>query len=440
VKLRVAPPKDAKLEGALRPPSDKSITQRALILSLLAEGTSRIERPLRAGATRSVRRAIERLGAIVVDHEETLEVSGALALELDDALPLDLQGSGTGARLLLGALAGRGVGAEITGDESLRRRPMGRVVRPLASMGAQFSGPDLEHLPLRVKSKPPLKPFVGELEIASAQAKSAVLLAALGAQGETRLRESPPTRAHSEAMLPQFGVELSVRPEGNGVEVALGGPQKLRAANVRVPGDPSAAAFHAAAAAARPGSRVELRELLVDSRRAAFYSVLQRMGANVERRDVARRGGELVGSLVVEGGDLKAIEIGPDEVPDLIDELPLVAVLGAIARGATRVRGAGELRVKESDRVHAMGDGLARLGARVWLEPDGFLVEGGRELRGAELHSAGDHRVAMALVVAALAARGESAVEGFECAEVSYPGFLEDLAGLLHARPFSAVA
>jgi 3-phosphoshikimate 1-carboxyvinyltransferase len=153
-----------------------------------------------------------------------------------------------------------------------------------------------------------------------------------------------------------------------------------------------------------------------------------------------RRGGELVGTLVVEGRELHAVEIGADDVPDLIDELPLVAVLGAVAKGTTRVHGAGELRVKESDRVHALGDGLARLGARVWLEPDGFLVEGGRPLRGADVSSCGDHRIAMALVVAALSARGESTVDGFECAEVSYPGFLEDLAGLLHARPFAAVS
>jgi 3-phosphoshikimate 1-carboxyvinyltransferase len=442
MKLRVAPPKSPRVDGSLRPPSDKSMTQRALIFSMLAEGTSKIVHPLEAGSTRSVRNAIERLGAVVTEHDDLLEVAGALRLEPDDAMPIDLEGSGTGARLLLGALAGRGVSIEITGDSSLRRRPMGRVVRPLTRMGAHFSGDDLDHLPLKVRAALPLRPYDGELEVASSQAKGAVLLAALGAEGTTRLRERQPTRTHTEAMLAEFGAPVTTKPSGVGVgvDVFLSGPQKLRATTIHVPGDPSAAAFHAAAAAAVPGARIELRDLLVDSHRAAFFDVLQRMGAHVERKDAVRRGGELVGTLVVEGRELHAVEIGADDVPDLIDELPLVAVLGAVAKGTTRVHGAGELRVKESDRVHALGDGLARLGARVWLEPDGFLVEGGRPLRGADVSSCGDHRIAMALVVAALSARGESTVDGFECAEVSYPGFLEDLAGLLHARPFAAVS
>src|SRR5262245_39591393 len=169
MKLRVAPPKSPRVEGSLRPPSDKSITQRALILSLLAEGTSRIVRPLVAGSTRAVRRAIERLGAVVQEHEDGLEVTGALALAPDDALPLDLEGSGTGSRLLFGALAGRGVTAEITGDASLRRRPMARVVQPLTQMGAHFTGPDLDHLPLKIRSTLPLRPYDGELEVISSQ-------------------------------------------------------------------------------------------------------------------------------------------------------------------------------------------------------------------------------------------------------------------------------
>src|SRR5688572_2648750 len=440
MKLRVAPPRHGRFDGSLRPPSDKSITQRAYVLALLAEGTTRIERPLKAGDTRSVLRAIERLGAVVVEREDSVDVTGALALELDESLPLDLGNSATGARLLLGALAGRGVKAEITGDSSLRRRPMGRIVRPLTAMGAEFTGKDPDRLPLTVRATPPLQPFVGATEVVSAQVKSAILLAALGAKGETKLHKKHATRAHTENMLAAFGATVASRPSGLGMDVELTGPQSLRSTTIFVPGDPSSAAFHATAAAAQPGSRVELRDVLLDPRRSAFFDVLARMGAKVERRDVVRQGGEQTGTVVVEGGELRALEIHPDEVPDLIDELPLVAVLGTLARGSTRVRGAAELRVKESDRIHALGDGLARLGARVWLEPDGFIVEGGRELRGADVQCFGDHRIAMAFVIAALCARGESTVDGFECAELSYPGFLEDLAGLLHARPFAAVA
>jgi 3-phosphoshikimate 1-carboxyvinyltransferase len=440
MKLKIAPADGMKLSGSLRVPSDKSITQRALILALLAEGTSRLVRPLRAGDTRSVERAIARLGARVIESADALEVTGARVVEIDDQLPLDLENSGTGARLLLGALAGRGAGAEITGDASLRSRPMGRVVRPLQKMGASFTGPDLEKLPLHVRATLPLQPYVGELEVASAQAKSAVLLAALGAAGETRVHEPRPTRAHTETLLAQFGAAVEVGGRGDGVEIVLRGPQALKAATVVVPADPSAAAFHAAAAAARPGSRVEFPELVLDPRRSAFFDVLGEMGAKVERRDVVRRDGETIGTLLVEGAGLRGAEIRPERVPDLIDELPLVAVLGALARGPTRVQGAAELRVKESDRIHALGDGLARMGARVWLESDGFVIEGGRDLKGATVRSHGDHRIALALAVAALGARGETTIEGFECAEVSYPGFLEDLGALLQARPFAAIA
>ncbi len=440
MKLRVSPPQALRLSGSLRVPSDKSITQRALILSLLAEGTSRIERPLQAGDTRSVRRAIERLGAQVVEDGDALEVRGAVALGCHGALPLDLENSGTGARLLLGALAGRGASAKITGDASLRRRPMGRVVRPLVRMGARIQGADLDRLPLQVESTPPLQPFDGELETASAQVKSAILLAALGARGETRIRELRPTRAHTETLLAEFGASLSVDGHGDGVEVRLPGPQPLRAARITVPADPSSAAFHAALAAAIPGARVVFEELLLEPRRAGFFDLLERMGARVERRDGARRGGETVGTLVVEGAELKAAEVGPELVPDLIDELPLVAVLGTVARGTTRVHGAGELRHKESDRIHAIGDGLSRMGVRVWLESDGFVVEGGRPPRGATVRSHGDHRIALSFVVAGLLARGETIVDGFECADVSYPGYLDDVAALLGSRPFDTTA
>src|SRR5262249_29204674 len=219
-------------------------------------------------------------------------------------------------------------------DASLRSRPMGRVVAPLTAMGASFEGPDPDRLPLRVRAQPPLKPFTGTLAVASAQVKSAVLLAALGAEGTTRLVEPAPTRAHTEAMLRAFGVDVSVQDR----EVALRGPQRPRATRIEVPADPSAAAFHAAAAALLAGSEVELTGLALSPRRARFFDVLARMGARVERRAVAERAGEAVGTLIVASGDLVATDVDATEAPDLVDELPLVAVVGALARGTTRVR------------------------------------------------------------------------------------------------------
>jgi 3-phosphoshikimate 1-carboxyvinyltransferase len=429
----VAAGRGRSLHGSLRVPSDKSITQRALLIGALAEGTTRIVAPLDAGDTRAVRGALARLGVAIVERPGELELRPPERLALRGDAPLDLENSGTGARLLLGLLAGRGGAATLTGDASLRGRPMGRVVAPLVAMGARIDGPDVSRLPLRVRAQPPLRPFVGTLEVASAQVKSAVLLAALGAQGETRLVEPAPTRAHTEAMLRAFGVELAAR----GREVVLRGPQRPRATPVEVPADPSAAAFHAAAAALLEGSQVELTDVALSPRRTRFFDVLARMGASVARLDVAERGGETVGTLRVAGGELRATDVDPSEVPDLIDELPLVAVVAAFARGTTRVRGAAELRVKESDRLEAMGEGLARMGVAIALHEDGFDVTGGAALRGAAVRSRGDHRIAMALAIAALRADGPTAIDDFACAAISYPGFRADLARLLGEDPFA---
>jgi 3-phosphoshikimate 1-carboxyvinyltransferase len=437
----VAPRPGRRMSGSLRVPSDKSITQRALLIGALAEGITRVVHPLDAGDTRAVRRALVRLGVGFVervagkpgDERIELEVRPPRQLALRGAGPLDLENSGTGARLLFGLLAGRGLAATLTGDASLRGRPMGRVVAPLTAMGARFEGEDPDRLPLRVSATPPLKPFVGALPVASAQVKSAVLLAALGAEGTTRLTEPAPTRAHTEAMLRAFGVTV----ESKDREVTLRGPQRPRATKVDVPADPSAAAFHATAAALLPGSAVELTGLALSPRRARFFDVLARMGAQVERRDVAERGGEPVGTLRVEGGELVATEVDAAEAPDLVDELPLVAVAGALARGTTRVRGAAELRVKESDRLAAIGDGFSRMGVRIVLHPDGFDVTGVPALRGASVRSFADHRIAMALAVAALRAEGATAIDDFGCVAISYPGFAADLARLLGEDPFA---
>jgi 3-phosphoshikimate 1-carboxyvinyltransferase len=430
----VAAGRGARLFGSLRVPSDKSVTQRALLLGAIARGTTRVVRPLDSDDTRALRRALARLGVEIDLRSEIVELRAPERLEVRGDGPLDLGNSGTAARLLLGLFAGAGVSATVTGDASLRRRPMGRVTGPLAAMGARFEGG--ERLPLSISSQPPLAPFRGTLAIASAQVKSALLFAALGARGETRLVEPAPTRAHTENLLRLLGGELDVAADGR--TITLRGPQRLRGATIEVAADPSSAAFHAAAAALLPGSRVELTDLLLDPRRARFFDVLERMGARVGRAGVALRGGETVGTLVVEAGELAATEIAPAEVVDLIDELPLVAVVAASARGTTVVRGAGELRVKESDRLAALGEGLARLGAKITVCAEGFEVTGGAPLTGASVRSFGDHRIAMAFAIAALRCEGPLAIDDFDCVAKSYPGFRADLARLLGADPIRA--
>jgi 3-phosphoshikimate 1-carboxyvinyltransferase len=431
----VAAGRGARLLGSLRVPSDKSVTQRALLLGALARGTTEIVAPLDSDDTRALRGALIRLGVEITGHGERLELSAPERLAVRGDAPLDLGNSGTAARLLLGLLAGAGVRATVTGDASLRRRPMARVVRPLTSMGARFDGGG-ERLPLSISSQPPLQPFTGALEVASAQVKSAILLAALGARGETRLVEPAPTRAHTENLLRAFGVNVDVAADGR--TIALLGPQRPRATSVVVAADPSSAAFHAAAAALLPGSRVELDDLLLDARRARFFDLLERMGARVRRLAVASRGGETIGTLAVDAADLVATEVEPSEVPDLIDELPLLAIVAAFARGTTRVRGAAELRVKESDRLAALGEGLTRLGATVRLADDGFEVTGGPALHGGSIRSFGDHRIAMALAIAALRIGEPVAIDDFDCVAKSYPTFRSDLGRLLGADPFSA--
>jgi 3-phosphoshikimate 1-carboxyvinyltransferase len=269
--------------------------------------------------------------------------------------------------------------------------------------------------------------------------KSAILLAALGAEGETRLGEPVPTRAHTETLLPRFGVAIEIV-AGERREIRLRGPQRPRAATLRIPADPSAAAFFGAAAALLPGSSIRLDDVLLDAHRTAFFALLRRMGARVELRECAPAGScEPSGTITVEHAPLRAVEVAPHEAAALIDELPLVAVLGAAAAGVTRVRGAAELRWKESDRIEAIAAGLAGLGASVRTAPDGFEVLGPARLRGATVDARDDHRIAMALSIAALAAEGATIVRGFDAVDVSYPRFASDLGGCLGGSPFEPV-
>ncbi len=417
-------PADGPLRGRVRVPGDKSVAHRALIFGALAEGITEIS-GLPAGAdVASTERVLRALGVAVDRDGSRARVRGG---RLDPpASPLDCGNSGTTARLLLGALAGHaapGRTARLDGDASLRRRPMGRVTGPLARMGARFEGP-AERLPLAVRGGP-LRGVVHEVPVASAQVRGALLIAGLAAGGRTEVRQPRGCRDHTERLFRAMGVPVEARPlpgRPGWEAVAVAGPARLRGRPLAVPGDPSSAAFLLAAAALVPGSEVTVEGVSLNPTRTGFLAVLRAMGARVE----ARPGGEAAeptGTVRVRPGRLRGVDIPPEAVPGLVDELPVLAVLAAVAEGPTRIRGAAELRVKESDRLAAVADLLGALGARVVERPDGLDIAGGARLRGAALRGHGDHRVVLSAAVAALAARGASRIDDAAPAAVSFPEF-----------------
>lgn len=412
-----------------RVPGDKSITHRGLLLGLLAEGTTRIRAPLLSDDTRSTLGVVRALGARAEECDGEILVEGTAPGGLREPKDvLDAGNSGTTARLVTGILAAAGVYAVLTGDGSLRQRPMGRVIRPLAAMGARlYARAEDRLLPLTVLPAR-LRGAEHALEVASAQVKSALLLAGLGAEGVTAVFEPHPSRDHTERMLRAFGAELQTLPRGEGRRVTVAGGQRLRGADVLVPGDISSAAFWLVAGLIVPGAEVVLRDVGVNPTRTGILDALAAMGARVEVEDAHEEAGEPVATLRVQGGQpLTGTVIDGALVPRLIDEIPVLAVAALVATGDTHVRGAAELRVKETDRIAAVASEFGRLGADVEELPDGLVIHGGRPLRGARVHSHGDHRLAMALAVAALVASGETEIVDARCASVSYPGFFPEL-------------
>ncbi len=397
----------------IRVPGDKSISHRALLFGALAGGTSRVTGLLDAEDVGRTRRAVEQLGARVEGAGSVVEVTGAA---WGAAGVIDCGNSGTTARLLLGALAGR-AGATLVGDSSLSRRPMRRVMAPLSAMGGRFSGG--ETLPVAV-APASLVGITWQAQVASAQVKAAVLLAGLGAEGETVYLEPVATRDHTERMLRGMGALLSVEPGRIAVTSST-----LHAATVEVPGDISSAAFWLVAAAIHPGARLTVEGVGLNPTRIGVLNVLRRMGAEVS---VYERGGiEPIGDITIVGGDLRGTEIGGDEIPTLIDELPVLAVAAAFAEGETVVRDAAELRVKESDRIAAVVAGLRAIGVEAEANPDGFRVAGGGA-RGGHVVTEGDHRIAMAFSVAGI--RVPVVVSETDSIRTSYPDFLATLARL----------
>ena len=419
-----------RLRGRLRVPGDKSISHRYAILAALADGTSTITGYSTGADCQSTLACLVALGVAVDrtagDNDARYAVSitgrglGALAPPTD---PLDTGNSGTTMRLLAGVLAAHPFDTVITGDASLQRRPMGRIIDPLEQMGARVEATD---------GRPPLTIHGAALSgidyappVASAQVKSAVLLAGLHARGTTSVREPVPTRDHTERALVAFGVDA--RRDADAVSVV--GGHTLCAATLSVPGDASSAAFWAVAAAALPGSDVEIEAVGLNPTRIAFLDVLRRAGADVDAQVIDTVAGEPVGTIRVRHRPLRSLVIDVAEVPALIDELPVLGAL-AVHGGPVEVAGASELRHKESDRIAAFATGLRALGARVDERQDGFRVERDGELVGGTADAAGDHRLAMAFAVAALAGAQPSVITGSEAVEVSYPGFFAALDSL----------
>jgi 3-phosphoshikimate 1-carboxyvinyltransferase len=417
--LRLSPA--SRFRGDFALPGDKSLCHRLAILAALAGGDSRIGNFSTAGDCDSTLRCLALLGVEAARDGAAVNIRGTGAAGLAAPPgPLPAGNSGSTLRMLAGVLAGRPFPATITGDASLCRRPVERVARPLRAMGARVD---------TVGGNPPLTVHGGRLhgvewtlEVPSAQVKTAILLAGLQAEGATRVREDRASRDHTERLLPAFGVAVEVAADGT--LAVRGREEPLRPLVWEAPGDVSSAAFLVVAALIRPDSRVRVGGVLLNPGRTAFLDVLRRMGADVEWH-ADSTAPEPVGWIEARSSRLRGVEVAPELVPALIDEVPALAVAAACAEGTTRFTGAAELRVKESDRISAMAEGLQRMGAHVVEHADGLTVAGGAPLHGAEVRSHGDHRIAMALAVAALAASGDTRLEEAACASISFPEFYD---------------
>jgi 3-phosphoshikimate 1-carboxyvinyltransferase len=429
MRLRARP--SGPLSGSARAPGDKSISHRALILGALADGATEIEGLLEgddvlrtADAMRAFGAQVEQLG------QGRWRVRGRSRLAPPEKT-IDCGNSGTGVRLLMGAAAGFPLIVAFDGDASLRRRPMRRVLAPLIEMNVRVQEGDGDHLPLTL-SCGYLRSISYRLPVASAQVKSAVLLAGLNAKGVTEVVEPAPTRDHTERMLRAFGVELEIR-EGGGEEktIRLASGQSLRPASIFVPGDPSSAAFPIVAALIVPGSDIRIKNVLLNPLRTGLYETLREMGADLSIEAERVEGGEPVGDLVARYSRLKGVVVPPERAPTMIDEYPVLAVAAAFADGETLMSGIAELRVKESDRIASMAQGLRACGADVEERPDGLIVRGSGALRGdASIETNGDHRIAMAHLIAGLAATQPIAVDEADMINTSFPDFAGFMRGL----------
>jgi 3-phosphoshikimate 1-carboxyvinyltransferase len=417
------------LRGNVQLPGDKSISHRYAMLSGIAEGPSRLENYSTGADCASTLTCMRALGVMwsrVDGPGNVIRVEGHGAALSDPAEPLDCGNSGSTMRMLSGIVAGQPFTSEMIGDESLSRRPMGRVIKPLSAMGARIESQE-EKPPLQITGGS-LKAIDYTMPVASAQVKSCILFAGLFAAGETRVAEPLRTRDHTEVALRSFGANVERKSVASGSEVRIHGGQRLRGLDARIPGDLSSAAFFLCAAGLFPGSQLTIAHLLMNPTRARLLDILMQMGLRISVTQLDEVHGELVGSLQIEGAALKGATIAGADSAALIDEIP---VLAAIADSGIEVRDARELRVKESDRIAALATNLRRMGAQVEELEDGLKIPGGQRLHGAEIDSFGDHRIAMAFAVAALRAHGETLIRGAQSAAISYPAFFHTLEELI---------
>jgi 3-phosphoshikimate 1-carboxyvinyltransferase len=422
------------LRGRVRAPGDKSISHRALILGALAEGKTTVEGLLEGDDVLRTAEAMALFGATVTrEGDGRWVVHGHGGFRAPDSV-IDCGNSGTGVRLIMGAAAGFPLVATFTGDGSLRGRPMMRILRPLSQMGATYLCRDGGRLPLTLNGGD-LAAFTYRLPEPSAQVKSAVLLAGLHAQGLTEVIEPEATRDHTERMLRAFGGEVDVEDREAGRRIRIAGGQQLVGAHIRVPGDPSSAAFPLVAALVTPGSEVTVEGVLLNSLRIGLFVTLQEMGADLVVSNQREDGGELVGDITARYSSLKGVDVPAARAPSMIDEYPILAVAAAYAEGPTTMRGIGELRVKESDRIAMMAQGLATSGVAVEEEPEGLIVAGTAQANhriagGGLVHTHGDHRIAMSCLILGLGAEKPVTVDEPGMIATSFPGFRELMAGL----------
>ncbi len=416
--------KAGPLAGRVRVPGDKSISHRALIFAALASGVSRIRGLLEAADVINTAKSIVALGASVekVDGEWHVTGRGVGGLR-DPGAPLDFGNSGTGTRLMLGVIAGHDMTVCMTGDASLSRRPMGRVLTPLKQMGIQVEG-DRDTLPLTVRGTSALVPIAYELPVSSAQVKSAILIAGLHAAGETTVIEKEPTRDHTERMLRFFGADVQSVVQAGLTHITVKGDAELKGREVTVPGDPSSAAFLAAAALIVPGSDVTIEGVLVNPTRTGFYLTLQEMGGDVAFLNAREEGGEPVADIRVRFSKLRGVSVPAERAPSMIDEYPVLAVVAAFADGVTRMQGLAELKVKESDRLAATAAGLIANGISATAEPEALIVSGMGSVPGGGIVTTHlDHRIAMAFLTIGLASKRPVTVDDASMIATSFPEF-----------------
>lgn len=425
----------ARLEGSVRAPGDKSVSHRALMFGALALGETVVTGLLQGEDVLSTAAALRALGAEVSRDDDVWRIRGfGVGGGREPEQVLDLGNSGTSARLLSGILASHPFTSFITGDSSLRRRPMQRVIEPLSRMGARFQSRDGHRMPLAIVGTDEMVPIEYELPVASAQVKSCILLAGLNTAGETTVIEPEATRDHTERMLRHFGAEIRVIPieDGPGKRITVVGWPELRGRDIVVPGDPSSAAFAVVAACIRPGSDIVVENVGVNPLRAGLYTTLREMGANLTFHKEREVGGEPVADLHVKGGGLKGVDVPPERAPSMIDEYPILSVAAAYAEGATQMRGLAELRAKESDRLSSVAAGLAANGVKHEMGADSLTVHGtGAAPAGGGLVATRlDHRIAMAFLVMGLGAREPVAVDDGSPIDTSFPGFATMMNGL----------